>query len=934
MRGSSVLAVCIVLAGATAALAQTADAVAQQATDDQIALLIEQLGDRQFAVRQRAQQQLMKLGFDAFDALVEAENHEDPEVAMQAGYLVRQIRSGWTQESDPRPIQEILKNYELQNDDERLAKIKELAALPDDGGLKWLCRLVRFEKSPQLSKQAALAIMAHAPADEAAWTRRAETIHAELKRTRRRAAQWLEVYLEAHADPAGALPKWSALAAAEQQTLGEHPRDTHSQIVIDLLRREVEMLDLLERRDATEPVMRQMVLAERGDSASLAELINWLVKRRAWSMVDLVAERFSASFEVDALLMYTLCEARAAEGKDELVEEIAARALQIHGDSQQEHVLLADRLGSQGLPRWADRELRYAIELGPAGTQWDVLARKLLANSFHDRQEDRQAGELLKQLVDAAETDSTVMQRLRTSQQQQFEVGLNSLRSDMYFYQACHAAAEGNAKEQRSLLEKSLELNQQNIEALIALYQVTDAGDPKREDLTEWSKAFIEDCRDQIEDQPENPTYYNQIAWLVANTEGDVDEAIELSQRSIELARVQDDSPLRLGGLLDTLSHCYFAAGDYAKAIKTQEEAARLDPHTHSIRRAGKVSPGTGRKAGQEVVEAVSKPSLGAAAGLSSSANLLDNTAGQASSGTPRPSLQGCGRSVATGREPAVFHADDHQHASGPTRRVRAGAVELEVLDRGAELPIVFLHGFPLDHSMWDAQVAELSAHDRAIAPDLRGFGGSQVVPGTATMAQMADDMAALLDALAVNQPVVLCGLSMGGYVAFEFWRKYADRLRALVLCDTRAMADTPEAVRARHETAERVLAEGTGPLADGMLPKLFAPATLDGQANLTAIQRQVILATSREGAAAALRGMAARKDFREALPRIALPVLVVVGEHDAISTENEMRSMAEAMPEAELVVIAGAGHMSPLENAPAVNAAIERFVQRVEATS
>ncbi len=178
------------------------------------------------------------------------------------------------------------------------------------------------------------------------------------------------------------------------------------------------------------------------------------------------------------------------------------------------------------------------------------------------------------------------MQRLRTSQQQQFEVGLNSLRSDMYFYQACHAAAEGDARQQRSLLEKSLEMNQQNIEALIALYQITDDGDPKREELLQWSREFIEECRDQIEDQPESPTYYNQIAWLVANTEGDVDEAIELSQRSIELARAQGDSPQRVGGLLDTLAHCYFAGGDYAEAVKTQEEALRLDPHTHSIRRA------------------------------------------------------------------------------------------------------------------------------------------------------------------------------------------------------------------------------------------------------------------------------------------------------------------------------------------------------------
>src|SRR5690606_28706277 len=106
----------------------------------------------------------------------------------------------------------------------------------------------------------------------------------------------------------------------------------------------------------TTDVLRQMVVAERGDSESLGELIEYLVKRKAWDMVDLLAERFHASFEVDAVLMYMLAEARIAQGKPELAEETAARALAIHGDSQQEHVLLASRLGDRGLPRWADRE--------------------------------------------------------------------------------------------------------------------------------------------------------------------------------------------------------------------------------------------------------------------------------------------------------------------------------------------------------------------------------------------------------------------------------------------------------------------------------------------------------------------------------------------------------------------------------------------------
>ena len=169
------------------------------AAQQKIARLIEQLGDPQFAVRQRAQQELIKLGFDAFDALSDAENSDDPEIAMQAAYLVRLIRAEWTRDGDPRPIQQILKDYDIQPDDRRLLRIKQLAELPDDQGLEWLCRLVRFEKSPVLSKQAALAIIAQAaPADEAAWTRRAATITKNLQHGRRPAAKWLLAYVQAH----------------------------------------------------------------------------------------------------------------------------------------------------------------------------------------------------------------------------------------------------------------------------------------------------------------------------------------------------------------------------------------------------------------------------------------------------------------------------------------------------------------------------------------------------------------------------------------------------------------------------------------------------------------------------------------------------------------------------------------------------------------
>ncbi len=275
--------------------------------------------------------------------------------------------------------------------------------------------------------------------------------------------------------------------------------------------------------------------------------------------------------------------------------------------------------------------------------------------------------------------------------------------------------------------------------------------------------------------------------------------------------------------------------------------------------------------------------------------------------------------------------ASHSERQRGLMRIVKAGKVELQVMERGTGVPILLVHGFPLDHSMWDAQIEHLSRRWHVIAPDLRGFGGSQVTPGTVTMQQMADDLNALLDALAIDQPIVFCGLSMGGYVAFQFWRHHASRLRALVLCDTRATADAPEAAAARLKMVDHVLRAGTEYVADAMLPKLFAPSTFENHPNAILLERQKILAAAPEGVAAALRGMAERLDVRGDLPRIALPTLVLVGQTDAISTVDEMRGMAAAIPGAEFVVIPNSGHMTPLENPTAFNEAIEQFIARVE---
>jgi pimeloyl-ACP methyl ester carboxylesterase len=254
-------------------------------------------------------------------------------------------------------------------------------------------------------------------------------------------------------------------------------------------------------------------------------------------------------------------------------------------------------------------------------------------------------------------------------------------------------------------------------------------------------------------------------------------------------------------------------------------------------------------------------------------------------------------------------------------------AVDLALADQGAGRPVVLVHGFPMDHSIWARQVQSLAPHYRVITPDLRGSGRSSVAPGKATVQQWADDLAAMLDALKIGEPIVLGGLSMGGYVALRFFEAHRSRLAGLILCDTKAAADTPQAAAGRLETAQRLEREGGRFLADAMPPRLLAAATLQRRPEVADRLRQVILAGEPAGYAATLRGLAERPDFTRLLPRIDCPTLLIVGRQDAISSVAEMTAMARAIPGSRIVEIDGAGHVTPMEAPGEVTAAMEEFL-------
>jgi 3-oxoadipate enol-lactonase len=258
--------------------------------------------------------------------------------------------------------------------------------------------------------------------------------------------------------------------------------------------------------------------------------------------------------------------------------------------------------------------------------------------------------------------------------------------------------------------------------------------------------------------------------------------------------------------------------------------------------------------------------------------------------------------------------------------------MRLAYSDDGPGPAVVLLHGFPLSRAMWEEQLSGIGSTYRIIAPDLRGHGDSPAPEGVYTMDEMADDVVELLDSLSISERIVLGGLSMGGYVALSLAVRYPERFRGLMLFDTRAEADSPEAAQNREASARNVLAaDSAKELVRAMIPKLFSPFTLEQRSERVEVLRAVMEDNTPRGIAGALRGMAIRPDRRADLPGINVPTLVLVGEHDMITPPNEAKSLASAIPNSQLEVIPKSGHMAPYENPSAANAAIFRFLNSLE---
>ena len=258
-----------------------------------------------------------------------------------------------------------------------------------------------------------------------------------------------------------------------------------------------------------------------------------------------------------------------------------------------------------------------------------------------------------------------------------------------------------------------------------------------------------------------------------------------------------------------------------------------------------------------------------------------------------------------------------------PSRNVNGTTLFYE--ESGEAVPLVLLHGFPLDSRVWAMQRSGLSDRAHVITPDLRGFGKS-ASNATFTMASLADDVHALLQHIGAL-PCILGGLSMGGYVALESARRHPSDLKALLLIDTRAEGDSPEGKQGREKMIQLVREKGSAAVASQMMPKMLAPSAEQNRPSVARELRSIMEACPPLTIEHALMAMRDRVDQRENLPSIAVPTLIVVGEVDAITPPMAAEAMQQAIPNSRLMVIHGAGHMSPMEQGEQVNRTIRDFL-------
>jgi hypothetical protein len=578
-------------AAAAAALTAAAGLPARAAVDADVAALVDRLGDARPAVREQATEALAALGPLAADELLRAaESADDLERALRARWLIDRLPL--TAATDPPRVTAILERFPKLDVTERIRRMHVLVRLEDVAGMEPLARVARLERSPAVAEiAAALLAREWAPGDPL-WPPVAAGIVAGLGASQRPPAVFLEAVVAGSRATTDDERRRTADAAATALAAiaGAHaggPRGISDlgdpdEAVVDaadavrILRRSLILMRLAagQRDEARAEAARLFDATRDIDEPDLAAAdLAWLADHGLPEAVDLLADRLA---EPRPLVAYAAAVARRRLGDEAGAEALVSRAraaLDADDSPTSARLQAAIVLARWGAVDWSLAE--HAAIQADAETSVGMLALSatIAAEVLNEHDRCGEAAGMLRTLLEGPTRREGIDQALM-----QVARDPAGVRSRMLYFDARAAAAAGDPAAERRLLEESLAAYDKDVDTLIAVHRAAAGDEPRRAAIRPRIAKALAAIKDEIAAVPEDATGYNEYAWLVSNTEGDVAEATAYAQRALELSF---DS----AGYLDTLAHCHAAAGDLGNAIRTQSLAVRREPHNRMLRR-------------------------------------------------------------------------------------------------------------------------------------------------------------------------------------------------------------------------------------------------------------------------------------------------------------------------------------------------------------
>ena len=558
--------------------------------------LIRRLGADSFVERESAQQQLTDLGLNAFDALADAQDDPDLEIAERARYILSRLRVSWANEEENEAVRRLLKDFDARTTEERFERLRQLARFAAAESAMALTRIVRFDEEARVSLAAAIAVLNQKVDDD-----QRATIAAKLDQavgaSQREGAKWLRAYAALLRGDASAIQTWDELIARRIEADKNVARPDRIGFTIALAKwRAVQWAEAAPQQAGA--ALEQLAeLLRKPGAPKLEPVVLELLDARTPQHVTSLAKLFRNDFESDLQLAYLRAEALRASGQVKAAEQLAESLVQRDTEDHRRHVRAGELLVRRGSHEWAEREFRSVIAARKNTDALSINAAVQLLELYHDAGRDEEAAEIAERLVKLAESTPVVGEQLLTN-----NYSLDRLQAELSLFRAIHFGQTGDVAKQREALLAGMEFGKDTpeVDLLIAQYrfcqdhpeeasEMRDVVQKRLDKSITLYQSAIENYRTALRRSSGSPaqradsearlaTYNNQLAWLVSNTTGDLDQALAAIQESLLL---RPETP----GYLDTLGRCRYARGEFELAVQAQRRACELDPGARSMRR-------------------------------------------------------------------------------------------------------------------------------------------------------------------------------------------------------------------------------------------------------------------------------------------------------------------------------------------------------------